>query len=158
MDRIWKNSANNFWIYVWNAHLLWTEAQETYERHGASQTFPEFISRRPDKEVGSTALVFDLFNVARQDGLRLSPRTVPLKRHEATGAMTGGPDLFLSLDQLRSFCYTKQGARQYVANLTEDVSFSELYRKFNLAMRDFTNWFESELRRVVLVTMGREAG
>jgi hypothetical protein len=144
-----------FWAYVWNAHLLWTLSIETYEKHGASKTFPEFISRRPDMDAGSNALVFDLFNVARRDVLRLSPRVVPMKRHDSTGATTGGLDLLVSLDQLRCYRYTKHGADQYVASLTEDVSFSELYRMFNLALRDFTNWFESELRGLLFISMGR---
>lgn len=141
-----------FPTYVWNEYLLWKLSRDLHDKHGREQTFPEFGSHLPDKESGLSAFVFDLYNVMRNDSLTFLPRQVPRRWHESGRWLDF--DLFLGLDELRSLRYTKPGASEYAMTLVADVSVTELHHRFNSIILSFGCWFEAELRRVVLMTMG----
>jgi len=149
-----KDLRNRFRRYVWNLYVLWTSSRDVYEKHGRRQTFPEFASRFPDKDAGFPAFVFDLFNLMRGGGVTLLPRSVPRQWHQSGRWLD--LDVVLGLEELRSLRYTKPGAAEYAMALNADVSVTELHQRFNDLMLGFGCWFESDLRRVVLMTMGRD--
>jgi hypothetical protein len=143
-----------FLSYLWGFEVLWTSSREIYDKHGGSQTFPEFSSRFPDKESGFPAFVFDLFTVVKRDDLPFSPRAVLRRWHESGRWLS--LDFFARPEQLHSLRYTTRGATEYAMTLTDKVSLTELYSAFSDLMLGFGCWFESDLRRVVLMTMGRD--
>ena len=140
--------------YLWGFNVLWKRSRDIYDKHGGSKTFPEFSSQSPDKDSGFVAFAFDLFNIAKRDGLPFSPRAVPRRWHESGRWLS--LDLFASPERLRSLQYTKPGAAEYAMSLNEEVSLTELWGRLNDLMLGFGCWFESDLRRVVLMTMGRD--